>query len=411
MRLWPAWLGQLFTRQRPDGEQQNRLAGEQFQVIIDGNPVSFPTSIYRGGMSIPGAWRAASLLSGLLGQVPWDAYRNRGGDPVVRIDPTPLLLDQPYPPDTRMTTFSSWALDLIWHGNAFGVIAARNSDGVPIAAVPVPAEQVGVRYVSRRSVTPLNAGPVEYNVGSMIFAPDEVIHIKGPCQPGALRGFGVLEAHLDGSLNLAQSQAEQAGALSQHGVPTGVLQSDNPDLTQDEANKLKTNWLTSQQTRTISVLNATTHFQPLSWNPEQMQLVEARRFTLTELELIFGLPVGWLGGMNSARQYSNIEQDAVNLLKFSMSEHLARFEQTLSAIYPRGTTVKAQLDAILRADTLTRYQAYRIALDPAAPWLTVDEVREQEDRPPMPEPPPTPIPEPIPALDGPVPADNGGQTA
>ena len=141
--------------------------------------------------------------------------------------------------------------------------------------------------------------------------------------------------------------------------------------------------MANQSSRTVAVLNSSTSFTPLSWNPEELQLVEARKFTLTELELIFGLPVGWLGGQTSSRTYSNIESDAVNLIKFSLAGHLARFEHTFSLAQPRGTVTRANLDAVLRADTLTRYQAHGIALDKG--FLTVDEVRELEHREPLPK--------------------------
>jgi HK97 family phage portal protein len=357
-------------------------------AIIDGQPVfgdGGGPSTYRGGMTIPGAWRASLLLSDLLGSVPWHAYRERVGQ-VERLEPAPPLLEQPAPPDTRMTTFSSWALDLIWHGSAVGIVAARNAEGWPTAALPVPARMVGVRRVGPGSLSGLPVGTLEYQVGTQTYGPDDVIHIKGPCEPGALRGLGVLEAHLNETLALAKEQMRQARSISQHGVPTGVLKSTNPQESIQDMKETKAAWVASQRDRTIALLNATTEFQPLSWNPEEMQLVEARRYSLTDLELIFGLPVGWLGGMNSARQYSNIEQDAVNLIKFTLRGHLARFEQALSLHFPRGTRVKANLDELLRSDTLTRYQAHAIALDKK--FLTADEVRELEDRPPLPEPPP-----------------------
>lgn len=378
-------LGGLFTRQSTEQPAEHARTITEF-AIIDGQQVfgsEMGSNSYRGAMGIPGAWRAAVMLSDLLGLVPWDAYRERAGNPIEKLTPTPLLLEQPNPPDTRMTTFSSWGLDLIFDGNAVGVIAARNAFGWPTAAIAVPAAWVGVRRVDDWASSPLPVGTLEYKIGSRSYGAHEIIHIKGPCAPGSLRGMGVLEAHMS-TLELADEQNRQARSISQHGVPTGVLESENPDLTEPEAQKLKTAWLASQRDRTIAVTNATTKFKPLAWNPRDSQMVEARTFTLTELELIFGLPVGWLGGMNSARQYSNIEQDAVNLLKFSLGGHLARFEQTLSLHFPRGTRAKANLDVVLRPDTLTRYQAHQIAI--GSGFGTIDERRALEDLPPLPKP-------------------------
>jgi HK97 family phage portal protein len=380
-------LGRLLTRSTQYTATDTITgATATFTVLDNLNPQFATIGTYQAGMTIPGAWRAAILLSDLLGEVPWNAYRQIAGQPEQMLLPRPPLLEQPVPPDTRMTTFSSWALDLIWHGNAVGVIAARNFQGWPTAAIAVPADNVAVRRVTPFVDSPLPVGALEYSIGSMRLGSQDVLHIKGPCRPGAVRGMGVLETQLS-TLNLALDQGRQAQSVSNHGVPTGVLTSSNPDLSDEEAANLKLAWLASQSSRTVAVLNASTTFEPLSWNPDEMQMVEARKYTLGELELIFGLPVGWLGGMSSQRQYSNIEQDAVNLLKFSLGGHLARFEQTLSLAFPRGTEVRANLDSVLRADTLTRYQAHAIALDKA--FLSVDEVRELEHRAPLPDKPAT----------------------
>jgi hypothetical protein len=79
--------------------------------------------------------------------------------------------------------------------------------------------------------------------------------------------------------------------------------------------------------------------------------------------------------------YANSETESIDLLKFSLSGHLARFEQTLSAQFPRGTQVKANLDAMLRSDTLSRYQAHQVGID--AGFLLRSEARSIEDLPPV----------------------------
>lgn len=373
-----------------DEKVENRAAGTTWQtIVIDGQSVDLPASVYRGAMGIPGAWRSANLIADLLGSVPWNAFRDRDGYSV-KVEPTPHLLDQPAPPDTRMVTFSSFALDLIWHGNAVGIVAARNRDGYPTAVYPVPAEQVGVRRVTDNTYSPLPVGAIEYAIGPLRLGVDDVVHIKGPTQPGGLKGFGVLEAHMNGTLSLALEQSRQARNIANAGVPTGLLKSENPDLTEAEATALKAKWQANQRDRTVQVLNASTSFEPLAWDPEKMQLVEARKFALHEIALIFGLPLSYLGVEQSNRTYTNVEMESLNLLKFTLGGHLARFEQALSQQFPRGTWVKANLDSILRADTKSRYEAHQIGI--TSGFLTVDEVREIEDRPPLPEQPEPPAP-------------------
>lgn len=335
----------------------------------------WPVSAYQLGMTIPGAWRASLLLSGLLASTPWEAYRNpTGGDPAPRlVEPTPPLLAQPTPPETRFSTLRGLALDYLWEGNAVAVYTARDRYGWPTAMVPVPASAVMVRRVDERNY-PLPIGEIEYLIGGLRFGVNDIMHVKGPCAPGELRGMGVLETQMS---TLRGAMSLSADAHSTKGVPTGVLKSENPDLKPKEATELKKAWLESQRTRTVAVLNASTSFEALAWNPRDAQLIEARQFSLSELELIFGLPVGWLGGNTATRTYKNIEQDAINLLKFTLNDHLTAFKETLSQAFPRGMTIEPDLDALLASDTVTRYGAYNTATG-GKPWLLPSEVRTRE---------------------------------
>lgn len=376
-------LGRLLTRSTQITVKDTITAATATYFIQDNlAPDWASTNAYRGGMSIPGAWRAALLRAGLLAQVPWDAYRKIAGRPEQVMYPTPPLLEQPSPPETRLTTLLSTMLDYMWHGNGLWVIAARSPLGWPTAVVPVPAMNVGVRRITKYMDSPLPIGALEYSIGSMRLGSRDVIHFKGPCEPGAVKGMGVLENHFN-TMSLAQEQSKQARAISQHGVPTGVLTTSNPDATKEQMIAAKAAWLESQSTRTIAALGPTIEFTPLSWNPQEMEMVEARKFTLSEWEHIFQLPVGWLGGAQSSKTYSNLEADAINLLKFGLQPDVTQFEQTLTLALPRGTCARAHLDSILRADTLTRYQAHAIALTNG--FKTKDEVRDEEHLPPLPE--------------------------
>lgn len=373
-------LGRVFHRVLSDQSNPGMLT---FASILANNGSAFyATDIYRGAMTIPGVYRAATLIADLIGGLPWQAYSETDGE-LTKI-PTPPLLEQPAPPEMRVSTFSSWALDLLMDGNAFGIIADRDADGNVTAVAPVPAQYVGVRLDEGQVVYQVGASPFnQYHVEAKTYYQDEVIHIKGWSPPGSLRGYGALEAHLNGigSLDLASELARQARSVSQNGVPTGIVKVTNPDATKDDLLAAKAGWLNAQRDRTVAVLNASTDFTPLSWNPEQMQLIEARKYSLHEVALIFGVPLYFLGAATESRTYANVEQEGLNLLKYSLNGHLARFEQTLSAQFVPGTCVKANIDALLRTDTLTRYQAHAAGVN--AGFLSPNEARLIENLPPV----------------------------
>lgn len=358
-------------------------------------------STYRGFLSVPGAWRASTMLSDLFAQMPFHSFRSDGEGGEIATPRNAPILDAPAGSrEDPLTVYASWAMDYLWDGNAVGVYTGFGVNGLPIAILPIPACDVGVR------MQPANdprlgqyTGRREYSISGVIFDESQIFHVKGPCAPGADRGLGVLETQL-GALTLSRDLENQADSISLHGVPTGLLKSTNPEADPADLAVAKAAWILSQRNRTIAALGPNIDFEPLSWNPEEMQLVEARKFSLTQLELMFGLPVGWLGGAAPSRTYSNVEQDAVNLIKFSaLAGMIAKFESVFTnKTLPRGQAAKGNRDAVLRSDTMTRYQAHALALGGKTAWKTIDEVRRVENLPPVPggdklatEPKPEPI--------------------
>lgn len=380
-------LGKRFRRVEPD-DQHNRFAGSGFELVIDGNPINNPLQAYGGGLGLPAAWRASMKISDAIGSINWDLWRvvrNRR----IRL-PRPSLLQQPAPPEMLMTTFSSWALDLIWHGNAVGLIASRDEDGVPDAILPIPANQVGVRRVGYEGRTGLPLGAIRYSIGGQEFGRDEMFHVKGPCQPSDVRGWGVLEAHLRGwggsgagSLDLAlELQRQAAAAGGGDGVPTGILKSENPDLTETEAGDMRRQWYRNQRSRSIQVLNATTSFEALAWNPTELQLVEARKMSLLETALIFGLQPSDLGAETSNRTYRNDNAEDVKFTKWGLRGYLGRFVAELSRLWmDPNLWVLPDTDEFTRPDALTQAQIGQIQV--TSKTRVPNELRAQDGLPPL----------------------------
>ena len=98
----------------------------------------------------------------------------------------------------------------------------------------------------------------------------------------------------------------------------------------------------------------------------------------------------------SSLSYGNLEQRSVRRVRVTLLPHIVRLEKAFSSLLVRGQYLKLNVDGILRGDAKSRYEAYKIGLKNG--FLTIDEVREMEDRAPIPpseeptpdEPPPPP---------------------
>ena len=323
-------------------------------------------------LSIPGLWRGVTLISDTIGALPIHAYR---GDQ--RIEPMPPILERPYPNETRIETMSAIAASLIIHGNYVAVLGDIGANGYPESLYPVSASRVHVDRIE---------GRLSYKINDELFDGERVMHIKNFAMPGQIVGVGIVAAQRQG-IGSALAMQEYAAKYFDGGAqPTGILYSDNADLSQDEADMLKAVWMRHYggTSREPAVLNASTKFEQLSDNAKDSQLVESREFSLTEIANMLGLPGYYLGAPNSSRTYSNVEQEQLQFLR-GITPLLTRIESAFTDLLPRGQYAKFNTDALLRSDTLTRYQAHKIALETG--FLTVDEVRSDfENRPPIGEP-------------------------
>ncbi len=131
------------------------------------------------------------------------------------------------------------------------------------------------------------------------------------------------------------------------------------------------------------VLGNGTTWQQIAVSLVDAAWIDSQRFTIGDVARIYGVPPEMVAGeAGGSLTYANVEGRALDYLKFSVNPWLVRLETALGQLLPRGRSVKFNADALLRTTTKERYDAYKVGLD--AGFLTLDEVRDLEDRPPLP---------------------------
>jgi HK97 family phage portal protein len=320
-------------------------------------------------LGIPAIYRGITLISDAIGALPLCAYRNKR-----EVLPTPQILMRPVPTETRMETISAMAAALIIHGNYVAVLGEPGANGLPDSIYPVSPDRVQVST---------DKGRIIYKIDERTYDQSEIMHIKNFTLPGDLVGKGIL-AVAKQALGKEIAINEYASRYFDGGVnPTAVIKSANPDLSQEEADALKSAWMAmySSRNRSPVVMNSSTDFEVLSSNAAESQLVEAQTAGLTEAANILGLPPYFLGSPNSSRTYSNVVEENLQLIKWSIQPIAERIEAAFSDLLVRDQTAGFKYDSLLKTDTASRYNAYATALSNG--FLTVDEVRNYENLDPM----------------------------
>jgi HK97 family phage portal protein len=375
----------------PDGWEQDR----QFLWWVGpgaengyGNPPPDARGL-SGATAIPAVMRCTSIISDTIAAMPWRVYS--GYDQ--KLTPRWLTDPQLTRPDGRVfidddgvTTaprnpaaksavefWAEWITSALWFGDAYAYAPrGRGADGQPLA----PLWQINPNSVEYR-----DGG---YWVDDFLLDADKLIHLRGEPPYDNGTGDGVIDRFgLD--LGLAASMRGYASNIFNTGIPAGYLKVNTPNVTEPQADTLKSRWMSQHggTKRSIAVLNAATDFVPIALSPVDSQLDTAREWSLRDIALAFGVPAYMLGVPGDSSTYANVESRMIELRTFTLLPWIRRIEACLDAQFPAGTEVKINTDSMLRADTATRYSAYTAAL--AGGWMTVDEIRALEDRPPLPE--------------------------
>jgi hypothetical protein len=100
--------------------------------------------------------------------------------------------------------------------------------------------------------------------------------------------------------------------------------------------------------------------------------------------MLFRIPPHMIGDVDRTTSWgTGIEQQELGFVTNTLRPWLSRIESAFSDLLPADVAVKFNLAGRLRGDTLQRYQAYTLAR--FGGWSNVDEIREKEDEPPLPD--------------------------
>jgi HK97 family phage portal protein len=346
-------------------------------------------------LQISDAYACVRVLSDTVASLPIGVFRDTGAGrvpvgPDARIS---RLLAHPSPGSTSCDLFSSIMVHLNIAGNAFiGKFRDGSGEIVSLSLLPPDVVQVILR-----------GEEIQYqiwlpNQQETFFTPADVLHIKAMCGIDiGLRGLSpVSQARL--ALTLSANLQESSHQFFQNGArPSGILQVPNPQ-SEFTIEQIRENWDTRHGGGTLNmfrtaVLSGDVKFTPVSFSADDQQFLQQRELSAREVCRVFRVPSYMLDAEPSSgkRTYANVSQEALHFVQHSIRPWLTRIERAFNGdtdLLPGNSYIAFDLDGLLRGDPDLRSQIYQRALGAPAPgvapaWLTVDEIRELEDLPPL----------------------------
>ena len=321
-------------------------------------------------LSLVAVSRAISVLETSIMQIPVQVHRNHQQIPA----PAWLLT----PDIENNVSQAEWLGTTLFHmattGNAYWLVQ-RNVRGI-----------VNIRNVhpSLVSITVDGNGNNIYWINGNQYSSSELVHIKlwknlDPYKP---YGEGPIQRHVSVLRSALDLHNYADNWFRTAAVPTGTLTT-SEFLSAEVAKENKKAFVESQQERSIAVLSSGLKYESIALDPEQAQFLENQKYINRQIATMFGVPVMYLGMSieGQGMTYVNGNEDRAKLYEDGLQQYIVRIEQAISDLLPRGQEAEFNLTEFLRPNVKTRYESYAIGLDKG--FLTVEEIREMEDMPPM----------------------------
>ncbi|MEY4425890.1 MAG: hypothetical protein RL535_188, partial [Pseudomonadota bacterium] len=269
-----------FTKWFRGGGALSEGKGDQYASPSTPNVDGLKSVSDDNALQISTVWACVERRANLVASLPLFVYeREENGQKTLARDTQlyRLLHDSP---NSRMTSFEFWRAMVMnhdIHGNAYARID-RNSRGEAIALWPMPSTQV----------TPvvLDDGAMVYkydlNGNVAVLAEQNVLHIKnlGNGTVG-LSKLEFMRPTLDETIKAQDTASKIFGST---GKPSGLLMIDAV-LSKEQRKSIQESFQGMQLAGAgkLTVLEAGMKYQQLTMTPEDMQLIDSRKYSVEEV--------------------------------------------------------------------------------------------------------------------------------
>ena len=365
---------------------RDSTAGSGYHFFFGGS-TSGKAVTERSAMQMTAVYCCVRILAEAIAGLPIHMYRYKadGGKEKALDHPLYLLLhDEPNPEMSSFVFRETLMTHLLLWGNAYAQII-RNGRGEVIALYPLMPNKMSVDrdangqlyYTYQHSTD--EAKTMKTN--TIILKPSDVLHIPGLGFDG-LVGYSPI-AMAKNAIGMAIACEEYGAKFFANGAaPGGVLE--HPGTIKDPT-KVREAWQSqfggSGNANKIAVLEEGMKYTPIGISPEQAQFLETRKFQIDEIARIFRVPPHMVGDLEKS-SFSNIEQQSLEFVKYTLDPWVARWEQSimrtlLSPEEKKQYFVKFNVDGLLRGDYQSRMNGYAVGRQNG--WMSANDIRELEN--------------------------------
>lgn len=376
-------LSGLFrTRDGP----KNATSGSAYSFFM-GTSAAGKSVNERSAMQMTAVYACVRILSESIAGLPLHMYQYEDDGSKKKAVEHPLyhlLHDEPNPEMTSFVFRETLMSHLLLWGNAYAQII-RNGKGDIIALYPLMPNRMKVERDSKGQLyyeyqTMKEDAPTMKGAVYQLY-PNEVLHVPGLGFDG-LVGYSPI-AMAKNAIGLAIAAEEYGSKFYANGAaPSGVLE--HPNVLKDPA-KVRDSWNAafggSSNAHRVAVLEEGMKYTPISISPNEAQFLETRKFQINEIARIFRVPPHMVGDLEKS-SFSNIEQQSLEFVKYTLNPWVCRWEQALQRALldddEKGKYFfRFNVEGLLRGDYQSRMNGYATARQNG--WMSANDIRELEN--------------------------------
>lgn len=377
----------IFSRLfRSRDKPKNRTSGSAY-TFYTGRTTAGKAVTRRSAMQMTAVYSCVRILSEAIASLPLHLYRYTDSGKKEKATDSPLYFLLHDEPNLEMTSFvfrETLMTHLLLWGNAYAQII-RNGKGEVTAFYPLMPDRMTVyrnengrlyyEYTVSSDDAPINKKSI------VRLQPFDVLHVPGLGFDG-LVGYSPI-AMAKNAIGLAIAAEEYGSKFYANGAsPSGVLE--HPGTLKDPS-KVRDSWNAafagSGNSHRVAVLEEGLKYTPISILPNEAQFLETRKFQINEIARIFRVPPHMVGDLEKS-SFSNIEQQSLEFVKYTLEPWIIRWEQSISSSLlsieeKRKYFVKFNVDGLLRGDYQSRMNGYATARQNG--WMSANDIRELEN--------------------------------
>ncbi|MCB6630321.1 phage portal protein [Coprococcus eutactus] len=360
-----------------------------FGRTTSGKPVNERTA-----MQTTAVYACVRILAEAVASLPLHVYeyQDDGGKKLVHDHPLYYLLhDEPNPEMTSFVFRETLMSHLLIWGNAYAQII-RDGAGRVLGLYPLLPDKMEVQrddkgniyYVYSRNS---DENPTFKEYGNIKLKAEDVLHIPGLGFDGLI-GYSPI-AMAKNAVGMTLACEEYGASFFANGAnPGGVLE--HPGVLKDPS-KVRESWNSVYRgvnnAHKIAVLEEGMKYQQIGIPPEEAQFLETRKFQINEIARLYRIPPHMVGDLDKS-SFSNIEQQSLEFVKYTLDPWVIRWEQSLqrSLLLPgeKGKYfIKLNVDGLLRGDYQSRMNGYAVGRQNG--WFSANDIREMENMNPIPD--------------------------